>query len=133
MLARLHKHLPHVFTILLVLSFARLSSAQTGATKRVRFVKGHTSATYKGAVIRGTRDRYLVGAKAGQLMSVRIRSVEQNAVFSVADPLGSFMKGAGEEDDATRWSGRLPSSGDFVVEVGGTRGNAEYSLTVMIK
>ncbi|MFL6450360.1 MAG: hypothetical protein ACJ746_22165 [Bryobacteraceae bacterium] len=133
MCARPHKHRLHRVTILLALSFAQIAMGQTGATKRVRFAKGHTSATYKGAVVRGTRDRYLVGAKAGQLMTVRIRSAEQNAVFSVADPAGAFMNGAGEEDDATRWSGKLPSSGDFAIEVGGTRGNADYSLTVIVK
>ena len=133
MLTRLHKHLRHLFPILLLLTLAQPSVAQTGSTKRVRFTKGHTSATYKGAVVRGTRDRYLVGARAGQLMTVRIRSVEQNAVFSIADPAGQYMKGAGEEDDATDWTGRLPTSGDFAIEVGGTRGNAEYSLTVLVK
>jgi hypothetical protein len=84
-------------------------------------------------VVRGTRDRYLVGARAGQVMTVKITSLERNAAFSVADPAGTFLKGAGEEDDATHWSGRLRDSGDFVVEVGGTRGNAEYSLTVIIQ
>ena len=133
MLARPHKQLLHLLTMLLVLSLAQLSIAQTGATKRVRFAKGHTSATYKGAVVRGTRNRYLVGARAGQLMYVRIRSVERNAVFSLADPAGAFMKGAGEEDEATQWTGKLSTSGDFAIDVGGTRGNAEYSLTVTVK
>ncbi len=117
----------------LLLAFAQCSLGQTGATKRVRFAKGHTSATYKGAVVRGTRDRYLMVARSGQLMTVRIRSAERNAVFSIADPAGGFLKGAGEEDDATQWTGKLTSSGEFAIEVGGTRGNAEYSLTVIVK
>src|SRR3954466_12215325 len=118
---RVHKHLPHLLPILVVLLCLASSVAQTGATKRVRFAKGHTSATYKGAVIRGTRDRYLVGARGGQLMSVRIRSVEHNAVFSIADPQGVSLKGAAQEDDAIHWSGKLPTSGEFAIEVGGTR------------
>lgn len=120
-----------VFVLTLV--FAHGCAGQSGATKRVRFAKGHTSATYKGAVVRGTRDRYVVGARAGQLMTVRITSGEQNAVFSITDPSGAFINGAGDEDDATRWNGRLSASGDFAIEVGGTRGNAEYALTVSVQ
>lgn len=133
MVRHVHKHLLHLFTILVVLNFVQWTTAQSGATKRVRFASGHTSATYKGAAVRGTRDRYLVGARAGQLMTVRIRSLEQNAVFSIADPAGTFMEGAGEEDDATQWTGKLPTSGDFAIEVSGTRGNADYSLTVTVR
>ncbi len=40
---------------------------------------------------------------------------------------------AGDEDDAMTWSGTLPSSGDYKIIVGGTRGNATYKLTVSIK
>ena len=133
MLAQLYKRIAHPFHILLLLTFAQFAIAQTGVTKQVRFAKGHTSATYKGAVIRGTRDRYLVGARGGQVMTVKIRSTEHNAVFSIADPQGVSLKGAAEEDDAIHWSGKLPTSGDFAIEVGGTRGNAEYSLTVMVR
>jgi hypothetical protein len=133
MLAQLYKQIAHLITIFLLLALAQFAIAQTGVTKQVRFAKGHTSATYKGAVIRGTRDRYLVGARGGQVMTVRIRSVEHNAAFSIADPEGASLTGAGEEDDATHWTGKLPSSGNFAIEVGGTRGNAEYSLTVMVR
>ena len=133
MLAQLYKQIAHLLIISLLLAFAQFAIAQTGVTKQVRFAKGHTSATYKGAVIRGTRDRYLVGARGGQVMTVRIRSVEHNAVFFIADPQGGPLKGAGEEDDATHWTGKLPTSGDFAIEVGGTRGNAEYFLTVLVR
>lgn len=121
-----------LLTLLSVFAVALLP-AQSGLTKRVQFARGHSSATVKGSVVRGTRDRYLVGARAGQVMTLRITSPERNAVLSVADPGGAFLKGAAEEDDATHWSGKLLSSGEYVIEVGGTRGNAAYSLFVAIK
>jgi hypothetical protein len=133
MAAQVHKPLLHLLKIVLVLIFAQWSIAQSGATKRVRFAKGHTSATYKGAVVRGTRDHYLMIARSGQFMTVKIRSTESNAVFSIRDPVGVYLNGAGEEDDATQWTGKLTSSGEFAIEVGGSRGNAEYSLTVIVK
>jgi hypothetical protein len=43
------------------------------------------------------------------------------------------MKGAGDEDDATHWKAMLSASGDFAIEVGGTRGYAEYTLTIVLR
>ncbi len=109
--------------------FARLD----GITKRVKFAKGRSSATFSNAVIRGERDTYLVGAKAGQRMTVRVTALENNAAFQIENPDGEYLEGAGEEDDATSVSLSLPDSGDYRIIVGGTRGNASYRLTVSIK
>jgi len=51
--------------------------------QRVKFARGRTTAVLKGAVVRGTNDRYLLGAREGQTMIVHITSVEKNAVFYV--------------------------------------------------
>ena len=85
------------------------------------------------SLVRGDRDTYIVGARAGQRMTVRITALEKNAVFQIEGPDGSFLKGAGEMDDATSVTVRLPGSGDYRIVVGGTRGNATYRLTVAIK
>lgn len=114
------------------LSFAAIVSAD-GITKRIKFAKGRSSTTISGTVIRGDRDTYILGARAGQRMTVRITSLENNAVFQIEAPDGSYLDGAGEMDDARSWSGRLPGSGDYRIVVGGTRGNASYKVTVSIK
>ena len=108
-------------------------AAQEGLTKRVRFARGRTSATLKSSVIRGTRDRYLVEARAGQKMTVSITSVERNAVFAIYAPSHDTLEGASEHQEVKNWSGKLPESGDYVIEVGGTRGNATYRLTVSVR
>ena len=105
-----------------------------GVKKRVRFPRGETAAAIEGSVIRGERDTYLLGARAHQRMTVRITSVEDNAVFQIYQPGGKkTLEGAGETDDATSWSGELPASGDYQIVVGPTRGNASYKLEVNIK
>ena len=104
-----------------------------GDDKRISFKAGSSSATVSDAVIRGERSTYLIGAKNGQTMTVKISSLEDNAVFQIESPSGSYLPDAGEEDDATTWSGPLPTSGDYRIIVGGTRGNATYKLTVSIK
>lgn len=110
---------------------AGLSGAAAEGTQ-VRFARGAESATLSATVIRGDRNNYIFEAKAGQLMRVDITSVEHNAVFQIAGPDGHELAGAGEGADAEHWSGRLPASGDYRITVGGTRGNATYTLTVGI-
>lgn len=121
----------------LALSALLLLTAPTWAkdfTKRLEFPAGRFGCTVDGAVVRGDRDVWVVGAGKGQTMTVRVTSLEDNAVFQI-DPPGAtaFVKGAGEMDDATVWKGKLPSNGDYRIIVGGTRGNASYKLSVEIK
>lgn len=121
--------------ILLVLLFVLVSvTASQVNDKRIKFKKGESSATVEGAVIRGESNSYLVGAKKNQYMVVTVMSIEDNAVFQIVDlSTGYYLDGAGELDDAKRWEGNLPSGGDYRIIVGGTRGNAEYTLKVFIE
>lgn len=104
-----------------------------GVNKRIQFEKGKNSATIKEAVVLGDQDRYTIGASAQQEMKVTISSLENNAVFVIYLPnKQKSPKGAGARDEAMNWQGILPETGDYIVEVGGTRGNASYTLTVAI-
>lgn len=121
-------------TLVLICLFSFALILAQGVKQKVRFAKGESSATVKGAVVRGDRDRYYVGAKKGQTMSLKITSVENNAVFQVYLPgEEQALSGAGDGDDATDWSGELPADGEYVIVVGGTRGNASYTLKVSIE
>jgi hypothetical protein len=103
-----------------------------GITTNVKFSKGKSSATYKNAVIRGERNTYVLGAKAGQKMSVSITSLENNAVFQVRGPNG-YLPGAEPGTDKRSWSGQLPADGKYRIIVGGTRGNATYTVKFAIR
>ena len=119
-----------VFILALLLS----SAFADGVKKKVRFAPGTSSATIRGAVVRGDRDRYYVSAKKGQTMSVKITSREKNAVFQIySSGEQESLPGAGETDDATNWSRRLTDDNEYVIVVGGTRGNASYTITISIK
>lgn len=123
-----------IIALVFICTFLSSSIFADGVKKKVRFAKGTSSATIKGAVVRGDRDRYYVGARAGQTMTVKITSLENNAVFQIyfAGEQES-LPGAGDGDDAMKWSGELPADNEYVIVVGGTRGNATYSLTISIK
>jgi hypothetical protein len=120
--------------IVFICAFAFSSLFAQGVKKKVRFPKGTSSITIRDSVVRGDRDRYYVGAKAGQRMSVKITSTEKNAVFQIYfHGEEESLPGAGDGDDATSWSRELPIDNEYVIVVGGTRGNASYALTISIK
>lgn len=114
---------------------ATASSAATTApretVRRLRFERGRTSATVSGAAVRGTRDCYLVGARRGQKMTLRLSSLEFNAAFDISAP--GHEGRLNTMDDTTIWEGRLPASGDYRACVGPVRGNATYTLEVTIE
>jgi len=123
-----------LLALVFICGLAFSSIGAQGVKKKVRFATGTSSTTIRGAVIRGERDRYYVGAKAGQTMSVKITSTEKNAVFQIYfHGEEESLPGAGDDDDAMNWSGKLPIDNEYVIVVGGTRGNATYSLTISIK
>jgi hypothetical protein len=121
---------PFLLAALLLIT-ALAAGAQSDRTRRVRFARGRTTTVIKDAVVRGTRDRYILGARAGQTLIVHLTSLENNAVFDVYAPGGKRVLDGAQE--TTDWTGELPRSGDYVIEVGGTRGNASYTLEVTIR
>jgi hypothetical protein len=122
-----------IAAIVLLLGLAASVPARIN-THRVRFKRGRTTAVLKGAVVRGDRDRYLLDARAGQTMIVHITSVEKNAVFTIYQPGGQKpIPGTEEGTDRMDWTGKLPKTGTYAISVGGTRGNATYTLEVTIR
>lgn len=107
--------------------------AQRSSFKRVRFAPGANAATVKSSVVNATRDRYLLGAQKGQTMSIRIMSLEDNAVFDVVAPPNKLGQRRTLKQEAVTWSNTLPETGDYQIVVGSTRGNASYRLQVTIK
>ena len=103
-------------------------------THRLRFKRGHSTAVVEGGVIREDQDIYLVGARKGQTMRVHLTSLENNAAFTILQPRSrKALPGTEEGKDPTRWSGRLPRSGEYQIRVAPTRGNTGYKLKVTIR
>jgi hypothetical protein len=133
-LLNLTRTVRRVIAVVFICAFTFSSLSAQGVSKKVRFAKGTSSTTIKGGVVRGDRDRYYVGAKKGQTMTVKISAAEDNAVFQIYfHGEEESLPGAGDGDDAKNWSGELPIDNEYVIVVGGTRGNASYTLTISIK
>jgi hypothetical protein len=93
------------------------------STTQVALSSSDGARTFQGGVVRGDRVTYAVSGKQGQDLSLNLTSLENNAVFDVVDPSGKVIK-----SEATSWLGSLSTKGNYKVIVGGTRGNASYTL-----
>jgi len=122
-----------IFIVVLMLGTVSVTFAE-GVRQRIKFPRGRTSTVINNAVLRDEIDQYILNARAGQRMKVDISSVENNATFQIMRPDKSqLLPGAGFDDDARHWSGELPETGDYTIEVAPTRGNATYRLKVEIR
>ncbi len=136
------------FLLCLLFLMSGASAADPVPTPRpIFFARGASQGTVDGNVLRGERALYSITAGAGQAMTVAITAPEGNAAFQIYEPgsrvardkdgilevEGNALRGAGETDDATRWAGRLPRGGPYLIVIGSTRGNAGYTLHVKIE
>ncbi len=93
-------------------------------TKRVVFPKGKTSVSYKGKLPReyASYNSYLLRAKKGQTLTVKLTTSDQDAYLAVFE-----TKELGPEEDAIlandeksrQWSGKLPIKSEYSVQVYG--------------
>lgn len=134
--------------VLMLLPLDLVSAAEPVPTpKKIFFSTGSTRGTVGGQVLRGARALHSLTAKEGQFMTVTLTAPDDNVVFQIYEPgttisrdadgvlefRGKALVGAGEGHDAARWSGRLSQTGTYLIAVGGTRGNARYSMDVRIE
>lgn len=134
----------HFLAMAGILAFTS-GAATADERPEIRFARGGTDTVIEGAVVRGDRDIYPINAGAGQTMTVTIEALEYNAVFQIFPPGTHYSRDEydiwtfhgqpirGTDGDTRQWTGRLASGGQYLIVVGGTRGNAGYSLHVEIR
>lgn len=103
--------------------------------QRVTFAPGATSVTLSGRVTFPQRICYVLGAQAGQEMTVQIASPGDQANFLVSavniELIGGFpLKRL--ESEARAWTGPLPATTDYLVCVATPGGTVNYTLTISI-
>lgn len=113
---------------------ARLVNPETGASKpayrRVQFKRGSSSATLQGKVNITMPDMYIVGARAGQVMTVQLTAPNKSVRFMLMSPKPTSLF----DDKRRSWTGTLPEDGDYTLIIeGDAERDATYSLTVSIK
>jgi hypothetical protein len=127
-----------LLSVLAVLTAMPLAaSPQDIRQERLRFKAGATSATVSGSIRGRATVDYVLTARAGQTMTVTLKSSSTANYFNVLPP-GSEAAIAIGETVGSSWTGTLPADGDYRIRVflvrAAARRNeaAKYTLTVSI-
>ena len=127
------KMLLSTLSLMLMLAMTLEAAAQHGyrVSKRLAFKKGQVATVVKGAIPNTLEGHeYIVRARQGQTMLVKLASAKKAMGFSVWAPNGDMIS---EETTGREWTGELPETGDYRIVVNTeTDGAARYSLTVQI-
>jgi hypothetical protein len=99
------------------------------AFRRLQFKRGASEATVQGTVSIALPDTYLVGARAGQTMTVKLTAPRKSVRFMVMSPTTRSLVA----DNARDWTGVLGEFGDYTIIVDSDARNSTYSMTVSIK
>ena len=102
---------------------------------RIEFKRGTNSTTVSGSVRNSEEYEYVLAAKKGQRLTIRITSTPvKSSVFQI---LGEDNDTLGLEYDANfNFSGVLPKSGDYFINVRRpteAKGTSRFKLTVTVK
>ena len=110
---------------------SRLVNPQSGESKpssrRVQFRRGASSATVQSKVSLELSDTWIVGARAGQVMTVEVNSARVRFMLMTSRTTTSLA------DNTRSWTGTLPETGDYLILVDTDAKGATYSMTVSIK
>ncbi len=117
------------------LALSGASAVAQERTQRVQFARGASSATIKGQIKGDAGVTYVVGARAGQTLSVDLKTGNGANYFNVTAPGANEALFIGSTSGTT-FRGTLPADGDYRIQVylmrSAARRNevANYSLTI---
>jgi len=111
-----------------------ITDVETGETKpamrRVQFKRGTSSTTLQGKVSITLPDQLIVGAKAGQVMTVQLTAPRKSVRFTVMTYKTTNLL---TDNNTVGWHGVLPETGDYIILVEGNGKGSAYSISISIK
>jgi hypothetical protein len=99
------------------------------ASRRLQFKRGMSWTTVTGKVSIALPDTFLVGARAGQVMTIKLTAPRKSVRFLLMSPTTRNLVA----DNAREWTGTLPETGDYYIIVDADERGSTYSMTVTIK
>ncbi len=120
--------------ILLITAEVVVAQVKPSPPRRLR-----NPATVRGFIGGESHDRYVIRVRKGRTLKVSISwtpEADNKASFSVSDSLdfsnGEPVKFGTASDDGTSWTGVIPKTGDYYIDVI-AHPSAHYTLRVKIK
>jgi hypothetical protein len=127
--------IPLSLLILLACAGAMAQHGGKAEPNRIEFKRGTTSTIINGTVRGDEEAEYVLAAKKGQRLIIKLTSVPVKS--SVFQPLGEDHDTLGLEYDANfDYSGILPKTGDYFINVKRpteAKGTSRYKLTVTVR
>ncbi len=100
-------------------------------SQRIAFPPGGITTTLQGSLAPNAMDRYVLRASAGQTLTLKVTSPQNQAVVMAWDADGLML--IPDRADATTWIGRLPATQDYYINVwSSSTTNLGYVLQVTI-
>jgi hypothetical protein len=125
-------------TALLILVACSAVMAQGGGKaepNRIEFKRGTSSTTISGTVRGDEQAEYVIGARKGQRLVIKLTSVPaKSSVFQLLGPDNDTL--GLEFDSNWNYSGTLPKTGDYFITVARpteSKGTSRYKMTVSIQ
>ncbi len=119
-----------VTALLLLAGITATAQRGTSVVSRISFARGRTTAVLSGTVRRGMSHDYLLKARGGQTMTVHL-AARGGVGFEILAPNGDLIS-----EFTKDWSGDLPSSGDYRINVlpdTTTERSISYTLEVTVR
>jgi hypothetical protein len=120
-----------IVMILLPIAKATGGQLQPLVTKRLR-----NPASVRGFIGGESHQEYVIHVRRGRVLTVRLswrREADNRAEFSVKESRNSEPSKFGmESDDGKRWTGKIPKSGDYYIDVY-AHPTAHYTLRVAVR
>ena len=132
--SRIRFFLP-MFLMLLPCSISLAQGGGKAEPLRIEFKRGANSTTINGKVRSTEEAEYVLSAKKGQKLTIRLSSMpKRSCVFDIKAPENADL---GLEYDANYdYSGTLPKTGDYFINVvrpTTSPGSASYRLTITVR
>ena len=107
------------------------ASAQdkTTLTKRLIFSKSRLTSVQKAEIKKGTNHHYLLRSGEGRPLKVHLAA--KQCGFTIYKPNGG--EAIEDADGVTDWSGALPETGEYIIEVATDAKLTSYTLEVTIR
>ncbi|EGK90082.1 SH3 domain-containing protein [Microcoleus vaginatus PCC 9802] len=108
----------------------RTESSCSNVNQQINFLPGGDEAIVKGRIIGGGSHSYRIRARKGQTMTVRNR---QEVFPQIITPRGKLLAGDPYQGNETEWTGKVPVTGNYTLQLDSNFRGYEYEFSVELR
>ena len=108
----------------------RTESSCSNVNQQINFLPGGDEAIVKGRIIGGGSHSYRIRARKGQTMTVRNR---KDVFPQIITPRGKLLAGDPYQGNETEWTGKVPVTGNYTLQLDSNFRGYEYEFSVELR